>query len=375
MNLLNIFLFIILIVFFLLGIYFYRKSISNQQSKTHYILLERENAEQVLSLKENILQAMDSLSLAMAFYDGQKEKVMFNSSFGKFIGGKEKGEAFLWEIPLLGTWLRKEESLQVIEVGSLKLHLRIWGGENDKVVFLEDIGEKERKSREMNYLSTALWHELRTPLTALEGNVVILEEEVKDQFLLDISYKMEQQINRIETTLDNLRQLTSIFQEENQFSTAGELKRTLEEVINNFEDDIRRLDLSLSVDTSLLDKVKAIFPFSSADFLILFSNLFSNALKFNYPKGRAEIKLNREEEGVFLELSNTTSNTSREFIKWLFEPSSTFSPRGADGRGVGLYLAKEAVARMGGRISAHYGEGDSVIFRVLLCVEDKNEEN
>jgi hypothetical protein len=30
---------------------------------------------------------------------------------------------------------------------------------------------------------------------------------------------------------------------------------------------------------------------------------------------------------------------------------------------------------MGGRISAHYGEGDSVIFRVLLCVEDKNEEN
>ena len=166
--------------------------------------------------------------------------------------------------------------------------------------------------------------------------------------MLDISYKMEQQINRIETTLDNLRQLTSIFQEENQFSTAGELKRTLEEVINNFEDDIRRLDLSLSVDTSLLDKVKALFPFSSADFLILFSNLFSNALKFNYPKGRAEIKLNREEEGVFLELSNTTSNTSREFIKWLFEPSSTFSPRGADGRGVGLYLAKEAVARMGG---------------------------
>jgi signal transduction histidine kinase len=91
----------------------------------------------------------------------------------------------------------------------------------------------------MNYLSAALWHELRTPLASLEGNVVILEEEVKDQFLRDISYKMEQQINRIETTLDNLRQLTSIFQEENQFSTAEKLKRTLEEVINNFEDDIQ----------------------------------------------------------------------------------------------------------------------------------------
>jgi len=355
--------------------YFYRKSISNQQSKTRYMLLEREKAEQVLFLKETILQAMDSLSLAMSFYDGQKEKVMFNSSFGKFMGGKEKGEAFLWEIPLLGTWLRKEESLQVIEVGSLKLHLRVWGGENDKIVFLEDIGEKERKSREMNYLSTALWHELRTPLTSLEGNVVILEEELKNQFLYDISHKMEQQIKRIESTLNNLRQLTSLFQEESQFSTAGELKRTLEEVINNFEDDIRRLNLNLSVDTSLLDQVKARFPFSSADFLVLFSNLFSNALKFNYPKGRAEIKLNKEEDGIFLELSNTTSNTSREFIKWLFEPSSTFSPRGADGGGVGLYLAKEAVTRMGGGISAHYGEKDLVIFRVLLPVEDRTEEN
>ncbi len=78
------------------------------------------------------------------------------------MGKKRRGVSL--EIPLLGTWLRKEESLQVIEVGSLKLHLRIWGGENDKVVFLEDIGEKERKSREMNYLLLALWHELRTPL-------------------------------------------------------------------------------------------------------------------------------------------------------------------------------------------------------------------
>jgi len=358
-----------------LGIHFLRKSTLARKPETQDSSLGKGNAEKIIFLTESILQAMDSLSLAMAFYDGQKEKVMFNSSFGKFIGGKEKGEAFLWEIPLLGEWLRKGENSQVIELGSLKLHLRIWSKETDKIIFLEDIGEKERKSREMNYLSAALWHELRTPLTALEGNVVILEEEVKDQFLRDISYKMEQQINRIETTLDNLRQVTSIFQEENQFSTARELRQALEEIIHNFEDDIRRLNLNLNADISLLDQVKVRFPFSSADFLILFSNLFSNALKFNYPKGKVVIKLEREKDNILLELSNTTSNASREFIKWLFEPSSTFSPRGADGRGVGLYLAKEAVFRMGGRISVHYGEKDLVVFRILLPIEDESEEN
>ncbi len=375
MSLLDAFCLIIFIVFSLLGIHFLRKSTLARKPETQDSSLGKGNAEKIIFLTESILQAMDSLSLAMAFYDGQKEKVMFNSSFGKFIGGKEKGEAFLWEIPLLGEWLRKGENSQVIELGSLKLHLRIWSKETDKIIFLEDIGEKERKSREMNYLSAALWHELRTPLTALEGNVVILEEEVKDQFLRDISYKMEQQINRIETTLDNLRQLTSIFQEENQFSTARELKQVLEEIRHNFEDDIRRLNLNLNADISLLDQVKVRFPFSSADFLILFSNLFSNALKFNYPKGKVVIKLEREKDNILLELSNTTSNASREFIKWLFEPSSTFSPRGADGRGVGLYLAKEAVLRMGGRISVHYGEKDLVVFRILLPIEDESEEN
>jgi len=46
------------------------------------MLLERENAEQVLSLKEKYSTSYGfSISGDGFLYDGQKEKVMFNSSF------------------------------------------------------------------------------------------------------------------------------------------------------------------------------------------------------------------------------------------------------------------------------------------------------
>jgi hypothetical protein len=93
------------------------------------MLLERENAEQVLFLKETILQAMDSLSLAMAFYDGQEEKVMFNLSFGKFIGGKEKGGGISMGSTAFGRMVEKGRKFTSNRVGSLKLCLRIWGRE------------------------------------------------------------------------------------------------------------------------------------------------------------------------------------------------------------------------------------------------------
>ena len=101
---------------------------------------------------------------------------------------------------------------------------------------------------------------------------------------------------------------------------------------------------------------------------LVLQNLLSNAVKFSYPGG--EIRVKAEEKGgrVWLAVEDDGMGITEKKLEKIFQfmTSSAKGTGGETGTGIGLFVSKQLVDKMGGEISIESvkGEGTSVRFSI-----------
>ncbi|MGC8786914.1 MAG: sensor histidine kinase, partial [Anaerolineae bacterium] len=110
---------------------------------------------------------------------------------------------------------------------------------------------------------------------------------------------------------------------------------------------------------------------------IVVRNLVSNAIKFSYNGGHVRIRVWREGNALQFSVQDEGIGIPQEAIPHLFTkffrvPSA--SATGAQGTGLGLALAKEAVLAHGGRIGVESALGKGSCFTVMLPLTDESGE-
>jgi len=97
-------------------------------------------------------------------------------------------------------------------------------------------------------------------------------------------------------------------------------------------------------------------------------NLITNAIKFKKPDSHPEITFVSEEKGDFIILTVSDKgigmNLKRNGDK-LFNLYQRFHPN-IDGKGLGLYLIKTQIEKMGGKITAESEENNGITFRIYF---------
>jgi two-component system, OmpR family, sensor histidine kinase VicK len=104
------------------------------------------------------------------------------------------------------------------------------------------------------------------------------------------------------------------------------------------------------------------------------TNLIDNAVKYSPDGGRAEIKLERRDRHVRVSIRDEglgipPSEQARVFEKFYrLDPDLT---RGVGGTGLGLYICRELVRHMDGRVwvESAEGEGSTFFFELPLAQE------
>jgi signal transduction histidine kinase len=99
------------------------------------------------------------------------------------------------------------------------------------------------------------------------------------------------------------------------------------------------------------------------------NNLLHNAIQYNRPHGRIDIRVAQDTNRVRLEVSDTGIGIAADATEQIFERFYRADPsRGGDGlhAGLGLALVKEYVGLMGGRIAVNSIEGQGSTFQVWL---------
>ena len=212
-----------------------------------------------------------------------------------------------------------------------------------------------------NFLSIAS-HELKTPLTSIKGYSDIIIDTMKDK--LDISvYRMIESINRaadrLHNVVNNILDVTRIEQKKLRLKPEhidlGALIKECIDELSHFATN-RKIRFNCQFQENLPKFVGDRMRMQQ-----VFTNLFSNALKFSPDESLIEVKLALSEREQFhIVVKDRGIGIDKEEHKKIFEPfyevgntnrhSSDFSKFMGGGTGLGLSIVKGIIERHGGRI-------------------------
>ena len=276
------------------------------------------------------------------------------------ITGLATGDAVDWEsvvrrvrIATAGESARAESIPLEIEGRELWLSVSAVGFDGGTVFAFRDLTEERALETMRQDLVATVSHELRTPLAAIYGSAITLrrgdvelEEELRDK-LLDV---IEGEAKRLADIVEDLL-LTSQLD-------SGKLEVRIEgcDPIAIVQQEIETARTHIPQHVELELEAPAELPPVAADagqLRQVLSNLLDNAVKYSPDGGPISIEVSSDERNVRFAVRDRGLGVPAAERERVFEKFYRLDPgmsRGIGGTGLGLYICRELVRRVGGRI-------------------------
>jgi PAS domain S-box-containing protein len=246
------------------------------------------------------------------------------------------------------------------------------------VTVFRDITELKEIDKIKSQFVSMVAHELRAPLAAIEGwlEVVISGEAGGDE------KQNEKWLIRARERAHSLLALVNDLLEINRME-AGKVAQKMETVqlvdiiqqILEFlkpEAEKRKITIELKI-TENIPSIQA----DRRDMEKLFTNLISNAIKYNLEKGSIVVEGSVDEDYVYFRVKDTGVGISQENLLHIFEDFFRVDDekiKNITGTGLGLTIAKKIVDSHFGRIAAESQPGRGSTFSVYLPQERKKNQ-
>ena len=227
--------------------------------------------------------------------------------------------------------------------------------------------ELEDANRVKDEFLATMSHELRTPLTSILGWSRLLQsnqlnDTEKERAIQVIQRNAEAQSKLIEDLLDVSRIITGKLKIEVQPVSFASIT---EGVINSLRPavDARQLQLETSIDPAAGPILG-----DPARLEQIVTNLLSNAIKFTPNGGRIDVRLERDDSCVRLEVRDTGVGIAAEHLPYIFErfrQVDSSNVRAHGGLGLGLAIVDYLVRQQAGTVAAESeGVGKGATFIV-----------
>jgi signal transduction histidine kinase len=236
-----------------------------------------------------------------------------------------------------------------------------------------DITWREEADQLRDRFIGVLSHELRTPITAIFGGAQVLlkrgdrlDPAIRSDLVADVAGEAE----RLERMVENLLILARVERGAEVVDVSPVLlQRVLPAVVARERATWPTLDVVLEP-TGALPPVAA----DEASIALIVRNLISNAGKYAGPNATVRISLTEDADTVAVHVRDDGPGVSPDEIEQLFHlyfrsGSSAATP----GSGIGLFVCRELVQAMGGRMwgAALSGGGTEFGFRLPRYVEQR----
>lgn len=228
--------------------------------------------------------------------------------------------------------------------------------------------DAEKASRSKSEFMSRVSHELRTPLNGILGFAQLMALDSDHPLAPAQSQRLDvlrQSGSRLLSLIDQLLEVSRIEQ--------GRLR------LRNRPIDVRLLVERCAVEVMPLAQQRGIellvqIPLTTGPVRAdpdaleqVVTNLLTNAIKYNRPKGRVRIQFEAAEQGV-LTVDDTGIGMTEEQLDKLFEPFNRLGAERTDtqGSGLGLVITRKLVRAMGGKIDVLSRPGRGSRFAVSL---------
>lgn len=251
-----------------------------------------------------------------------------------------------------------------------ELAIQSWGQAPDVhyTLVIHDLTERQRVQRIKEEFLASISHELRTPLTSVLGALSLLASGVLAPLpppLLPLAQVAQRNGERLGRLIDDVLDLTKL--EGNQMPMHLQnmaLEPLVQEALSANQGYAQQAQVHLR---STMAPACPAVRLDADRFLQIMANLLSNAIKHSDTNGTVWVELTHDKADVQIHVRDSGPGIDPQFQARLFEKFSqadSSDRRTQSGTGLGLYITRILVERMGGRISAHSAAGQGTTFTV-----------
>lgn len=242
------------------------------------------------------------------------------------------------------------------------------------LVFLDTTELRRLEGVRRDFVANAS-HELKTPLTVIRGHAeTLLDEDLPDPLRRRFTERLHANVERLQAILEDLLDLSRIesggWRVNPEPVSLEALARETWAAITGSA-GTRQVAFQVSADPAAVN-IEA----DRGALLQVYTNLFSNALRYTPDGGRIQVRIANtgnvlEGGGVRVSVSDTGSGIAESHLSRIFERFYRADPsrsRDDGGTGLGLAIVRHLVERHGGFVSAEseLGQGTTIHFTLPL---------
>jgi PAS domain S-box-containing protein len=249
------------------------------------------------------------------------------------------------------------------------------------IILFRDITDEKRNEEQQAEFNAVASHELRTPLSVIEGYLYYVldpssklkyDRETKDY--ITRAHEAATELNALVTDI-----LTVVKAEEGTLEV--NLKKInpiafLEKLTHEWQDRATAKKLKLKFEVVAHDEIPEIAtdPVKVREVL---NNLVGNAIKFT-EKGSVNVTVGLLKKEMLVTVTDTgpgIAESDKSGIFKKFYRAENWQTRKNGGTGLGLYIAKNLVERLGGRIwmDSELGRGSSFYFTLPIGYQEEGK--
>ncbi len=241
------------------------------------------------------------------------------------------------------------------------------------ILIMHDIAkEEELEKMRLDFVSMAS-HELRTPLTSIIGYLSVFIDENKGKIEsteLDLLAKSLTSAKQLLNLVGNLLNVNKIEREQmSVFPQTLDYLPIVTKVVEDLKPQAVQKSVVLNFEPPLeLPKVMA-DPIRTPEVI---TNLIANAINYTNAGGHVSVSIEVSPNEVITAITDTGIGIPKEAISHLFNKFfrvSNQTQQASKGTGLGLYISKSIVEKLGGKIwvESEIGKGSKFSFTIPLA--------
>ncbi len=216
-------------------------------------------------------------------------------------------------------------------------------------------------------LMSNISHELKTPISVINNYAALLQDEnISEEKRIEYAKNITDSSKKMTELITNILKLNQL---ENQ-KIPTEMKKynlseQLCECLLSFENQWEEKDIDIETDIEEDIIVKSDFQLMN----IVWSNLFSNAMKFTPKGGKITVTLTRSKRFAKVTVTDTGCGIPEDQLELIFDKFyQCDTSRATDGNGLGLALVKRIINITDSFISVESKVGEGTAFTVKIPV-------
>ncbi|TNE72839.1 PAS domain S-box protein [bacterium] len=207
-------------------------------------------------------------------------------------------------------------------------------------------------------------HNLRSHSSNITGIIYLLMEEFKHLHTNEMFNYLRKAADNLMSLVKHISETSSVFSDADLSYESINVQALTEKVINSiyFLKEQANVDIELQIPKQTNIYVHQDFAES------IFLNLLTNAIKYRSPKRKAKILIKAQTEKEFVKISFQDNGLGIDLEKYglkLFGLLKTFHEN-EDARGLGLFMVKNQIETMGGKIEVKSVVDKGTTFDVYL---------